>query len=170
MRSTSMSATDNKNVVLTFLENLSAGRLETALDLMDEDAVWWVSGNPDYLPLAGTYRKDQLVGMVAMVGAAMPDGIQLTVTSSTAEDDRVAVETQVRGVSPRGKVYDNRNFFAVEVHDGRIRAVREYFDTIHTNDVLFDRSYSGEGAETISGHARGSRLEAEPKSAGGRLP
>jgi uncharacterized protein len=142
MRSASVGATENKTTVLSFFENLSAGRLQGALDLMDEDAVWWVSGNPEYLPLAGTYRKDELVGMVTMVGAAMPDGIQLTVTSSTAEDDRVAVETEVRGVSPKGKVYENRNFFAVEVRDGRIKAVREYFDTIHTNEVLFDTIYA----------------------------
>ncbi|WP_319452190.1 MULTISPECIES: nuclear transport factor 2 family protein [unclassified Mycobacterium] len=140
-----MSADDNKKMVLSFFENLSAGRLDAALDLMDENAVWWVSGNPEYLPLAGTYRKDEIVGMVSMVGAAMPGGIRLTVTSSTAEDDRVAVETEVRGVSPKGKVYDNRNFFAVEVQNGRIRSVREYFDTIHTNEVLFDRTYSREG-------------------------
>ena len=62
-------------------------------------------------------------------------------TPSTAEDDRVAVEAEVRGVSPAGKVYDNRNFFAVEVRDGRIKAVREYFDTIHTSEVLFNRVY-----------------------------
>ena len=140
-----MSATENKNVVLRFFESLSAGRLDAALDLMDENAMWWVSGNPEYIPLAGRYGKNEIVGMVAMVGAAMPNGIELTVTSSTAEDDRVAVEAEVRGVSPKGKVYDNRNFFAVEVRDGRIRSVREYFDTIHTNEVLFDTTYADEG-------------------------
>lgn len=139
-----MSADDNKKMVLSFFEHLSTGRLDAALDLMDENALWWVSGNPEYLPLAGTYRKGELVGMVSMVGAAMPSGIRLTVTSSTAEDDRVAVETEVRGVSPKGKVYDNRNFFAVEVQNGRIRSVREYFDTIHTNDVLFDTTYTSQ--------------------------
>ena len=138
----SMGAIENKAMVLSFFENLSAGRLDAALDLMDDDAVWWVSGDREYIPLAGTYRKDELVGMVTMVGDAMPGGIRLTVTSSTAEDDLVAVETEVRGVSPKGKVYDNRNFFAVEVHDGRIRSVREYFDTIHTNEVLFDTAYT----------------------------
>jgi uncharacterized protein len=45
-------------------------------------------------------------------------------------------------VSPKGKVYDNRNFFAVVVRDGRITTVREYFDTIHTNEVLFDTIYA----------------------------
>ena len=103
-----MGAAENKNGGLTFFDHLAAGRVRGALDLMDEDALWRVSGNPE------------------------------TVTSSTAEDDRVAVETEVHGVSPNGKAYDNRNFFALEVHDGRIRSVREYFDTIHTNEVLFD--------------------------------
>ena len=136
-----MSATENKKIVLRFFEHLSAGRLDDALGLMDDEAVWWVAGNPDYLPIGGSHTKDGIIGMISKVGTAMPDGIRLTVTSSTAEDDRVAVETEVRGVSPAGKAYDNRNFFAVEVRDGRIKAVREYFDTIHTSEVLFNRVY-----------------------------
>src|SRR3984893_4448964 len=118
-----MSATENKNVVLRFFENLSAGRLDAALDLMDENAMWWVSGNPEYIPLAGRYGKNENVGMVAMVGAAMPNGIELTVNSSTEEEERVAVEAR----------------------DGGIWSVREYFDTIHTNEVLFDTTYADEG-------------------------
>lgn len=139
-----MSATGNKDLVLGFFENLAAGRLDAALELMDEKAVWWVAGRPEYIPLGGTYRKEQIVGLVTMVGAAMPDGIKLTVTSATAEDDRVAVETTVHGVSPTGKTYDNRNFFALQVRDGLIQSVREYYDTIHTNDVLFGRAYTDE--------------------------
>jgi hypothetical protein len=65
--------------------------------------------------------------MISKVGAAMPDGIGLTVVGSTAHDDRVAVETEVQGVSPTGKVYHDRNFFAVA--------------TIHTNEVLFNRAH-----------------------------
>ncbi|MBV1940447.1 nuclear transport factor 2 family protein [Streptomyces sp. BV286] len=137
-----MSATETRNVVLGFFKALSAGDLEAASDLLDEEFVWWVSGKPEYLPIAGTYNKAQVVALSSKVGAAMPDGIQMTITGSTVEGDRAAVEAEVYGVSPTGKVYDNRNFFAVEVRDGRIRAVREYFDTIHTNEVLFNNVYA----------------------------
>ncbi|OHV28727.1 MULTISPECIES: nuclear transport factor 2 family protein [Pseudofrankia] len=139
-----MSAAENKKVVLSFFANLSAGHLGAALGLLDEKATWRVSGKPEYIPLAGTYSKQEIAGLVAMVRKAMPGGIRLTVTGSIAEGDRVAVEAEVRGVSPAGKVYDNRIFFAVDVRDGTIRSIREYYDTIHTNEVLFGRIYPSE--------------------------
>ncbi|KPI24435.1 protein of unknown function DUF1486 [Actinobacteria bacterium OK074] len=151
-----MSTAETRNVVLGFFDGLSTGRLEAALELLDEEFVWRVSGRPEYLPIAGTYGKEEVPALVAKVGAAMPDGIRMTVTGTTVEGDRAAVEAEVHGVSPAGKVYDNRNFFAVEVRDGRIRAVREYFDTIHTNEVLFDNVYADAVLDTAGepGHVR----------------
>lgn len=137
-----MSTTETRNVVQDFFETLSTAGPGAALDLLDEDFAWRVSGKPEDIPIAGTYNKEQIVGLAGKVGAAMPDGIRMTITGITVEGDRAAVEAEVHGVSPTGKVYDNRNFFAVEVRDGKILAVREYYDTIHTNEVLFNNVYA----------------------------
>ncbi|OHV55378.1 hypothetical protein BCD48_08870 [Pseudofrankia sp. BMG5.36] len=131
-------------MVFSFFENLSVGRIKAAMDLMDEKATWLVSGKPEHIPLAGTYTKQKLVDLLGLVGTVMPAGIEMTITSGTAEGDRVVVEAEVRGVSPAGKTYDNRICFVVEVRGSTIQSVREYYDTIHTNDVLFDRTYSNE--------------------------
>jgi ketosteroid isomerase-like protein len=99
-----MSAVENENVVLCFFENLSAGNLDAALALMDENPVWRVPGKPEQFPLAGTFNKVQFVEMLGKIGAAMPNGVQVTITGITAEDDRVAVEAETHGVSATGKV------------------------------------------------------------------
>ncbi|MER5800898.1 MULTISPECIES: nuclear transport factor 2 family protein [Streptomyces] len=138
-----MSATENKKLALAFFEHLMAGGLDAALALVDEKAVWRVSGQPDIIPLAGTYKKSDIVGLATLVGKVMP-GVRLTVTTTTAEDDRVLLECMSQGVSPAGKTYDNRVCFSLEVRDGLIQSIREYYDTIHANDVMFQRTYSTE--------------------------
>ncbi|WP_329222766.1 nuclear transport factor 2 family protein [Streptomyces sp. NBC_01485] len=131
-----MTVTDNTEVVLRFFENFSAGNAEAAFALLDEQAEWWITGRPDQFPLAGTYDKTRLLQMLGTVGQAMPNGVDLKVTSTTAQDDRVVVEAESRGVSATGRVYDNRIIYACQLRGDKILHVREYFDTIHAKDVL----------------------------------
>ncbi|MFJ2172648.1 histidine kinase [Streptomyces sp. NPDC087851] len=98
--------------------------------------------------LGGTLRAgpgpDAGWSVGSLVAEVMPGGVRLTATTATAEDDRVVLEYLSQGVSPAGKTYDNRVCFSLEVRDGLIQSVREYYDTIHANDVLFDRTYPAE--------------------------
>ena len=137
-----MSVEQNRGIVLGFFADLSAGRGKDALSALHDEATWHVAGKPGSPPLAGQYSKSDLPKLFAMVGAAMPDGITMTITATTAEDDRVTVEASVHGISPAGRIYDNRICFVAEVRDGKIHALREYYDTIHTNDVLFGNTYA----------------------------
>lgn len=54
-----MSEADNTKVALAFFENLSAGRIDAALDLIADDVVWWLAGKPEQFALAGTKNKKQ---------------------------------------------------------------------------------------------------------------
>jgi uncharacterized protein len=97
----------NTKVALSFLENLSTGKIDAALDLMADDVVWWVAGEPEQFAIAGTKNKAQLAQMLATIGKGMPNGIRLTITGVTAEADRVAVEMDADGVSATGREYHN---------------------------------------------------------------
>jgi hypothetical protein len=134
-----MSAEDNKKVVLSFFENFSAGKAETALALMADNATWWVAGKPDKFALAGTKTKAQFAELLKGIGAAMPKGLRVTPKGITAEGDRVAVEAESYGETAKGKVYNNLYHFLVEVRGGKIQAVREYLDTMHAKEVLVDQ-------------------------------
>lgn len=134
-----MGSAANKEVVLSFFDSLSAGKLDAALDMMADTATWWVAGKRDQFALAGTYDKAQYTVMLGVIGEAMPSGVQVRITGVTAEGDRVAVEAEVRGESAGGQDYDNQFHYLLEVRNGKIQAGREYLDTIHAREVLLDR-------------------------------
>jgi uncharacterized protein len=134
-----MSAEANKNVVLSFFENFSAGKIDAALALMADTATWWVAGKPDKFVLAGTKTKTQFAEIVKGIGTAMPKGLRVTPKGLTAEGDRVAAEVESYGETATGKIYNNLYHFLFEVRDDKIQAVREYLDTMHAKEVLVDQ-------------------------------
>jgi ketosteroid isomerase-like protein len=134
-----MSVEANKNVVLSFFENCSAGKIDTALAFMADTATWWVAGKPDKFVLAGTKSKTQFAEQLQGIVATMPKGLHVTPTGLTAEGDRVALEAEVYGETASGKIYNNLYHFLLDVHDGRIQAVRAYLDTMHAKEVFVDQ-------------------------------
>ncbi|MFC8427968.1 nuclear transport factor 2 family protein [Streptomyces sp. NPDC057253] len=131
-----MSETDNTAVVLRYFNSFAAGDAEAAFALLDEQVVWWVSGKPDQYPSAGNHSKAEVIEMLGRVGQIMPNGLDIKVTSITAQDDRVVAEVESRGVSAAGKVYDQRLVFVLQVRDNKIFRIREYLDTQHAVAVL----------------------------------
>lgn len=128
-----MSTDESRKLVLGFFENLDAGNGAAALDALSDSATWWIQGN---FPLSGTRTKAEFAKLLGELGAAIDGGLSLRVKGVTAEGDRVAVEAESFAKMKSGKTYQNRYHFLVEVHDGKIQAVREYLDTIHANEVL----------------------------------
>lgn len=60
---------------------------------------------------------------------ALVGGLRMTVVSSLAEGDRVALEVTSSGDLKNGRRYRQEYHFVMEFRDGRICAVREYLDT-----------------------------------------
>src|SRR4051812_46408396 len=94
-----------------------------------EDASWTLAGR---LPLSGTYKgRDAILndffGQVRTLYE--PGSVRLTVTSLTAEGDRVALEWTSRARTASGEPYENQCAALFTLADGRIAAVREYMDT-----------------------------------------
>jgi len=128
-----MSTETNKEVVREFMRRFSAGDAAGLLDMLAEDATWWVAGN---FALSGTRSKKEFAELLTQVAAATTEGIRLTPKAFTAEGDRVAVETESYARHVNGKLYNNQYHFLFEIRDGKIRAVREYLDTMDTNEVF----------------------------------
>jgi len=134
---------ENKDLVLNFFGHLSAGRGAAAIDLLDGEATWWVSGNPDHIPIGGTYTKATLPELTGKVHSAMKGGsLGMEITAVIADEDKVVVEANPHGVSPSGETYDNRNVFVIEVHGSKIHAIREYYDTMHTSEIFWGTSFT----------------------------
>jgi hypothetical protein len=74
-----MTAEANRNLELSFFDNLSAGRLDVALALMADTGTWWVSGNSEQFALAGTKTRAEFLEMLDVMGAAMPNAVQVSI-------------------------------------------------------------------------------------------
>jgi ketosteroid isomerase-like protein len=125
----------NKKLVKEFHEVFSTGDVDNILSYMAPDATWWVAGS---FGMSGTYDVDGMRTLFSGVGDSVKGGaIRLTPTAMTAEGERVAVETESYAELTNGRVYNNLYHFLFVVRDGKIHQVKEYLDTIHTNEVFF---------------------------------
>lgn len=133
-----MVAEQNKQIVKEFFERFSATDGAGALDLLDEAVVWRAMGREGGLPMSGKMDRQGISDLIRSVEVAFPEGMKLTPTGWTVEGDRVAIEVESYAVKTNGTVYNNFYHFLVVVSDGKIKAIREYLDTIHVKQVFID--------------------------------
>ncbi len=123
----------NKQVVLDFWEAFSNSRFDEALDLLADDATWWIAGTTD---ISGEYSKAQFADLVKGIAENAPNGIKVTPDTLTAEGDRVSMEAESYGEISNGKVYNNFYHFMHTLRNGKLVSVKEYLDTQHVQDVF----------------------------------
>jgi ketosteroid isomerase-like protein len=101
-------------------------------EFLTDDSTWTLIMQGSE-PLRGRGIADFFAGGDAVFEGGAPT---VTLTGSTAEGDRVAIEGVGKGRLRNGREYDNRYHFLVEVRDGRVAAVREYMDSQHVATVM----------------------------------
>ena len=127
----------NENAALAaeLFRRLGASDVPAAMDLLADDATWWIAGAPGRVPGAGDYSKPQIAKLLHAMLARLQGGMRIDVVSTTAQEDRVSVETASAGTLRSGREYRQRQHFVMRIAGGRIHEVREYLDTDHTRDV-----------------------------------
>ncbi len=133
-----MNTEENKRVSAEFLERFADADTDGALALLDDAVVWRAMGREGSLPISGEMNKEGIGTLINNVKAAFPGKLQLTPTGWTAQGDRVAIELESYGTKENGTVYNNYYHFLFVVSNGKIRSIREYFDTIHVKQVFLD--------------------------------
>ena len=131
-----MSIETNKKLVEAFFANFKRKDVQKALDMMTPDATWWIGGKPELFPLCGLKTKAQIGELLNSLVPTTLDGLAIVPKSMVAEGNKVACEAESLGVLGNGRTYNNEYHFLIEIRDGKIAAVREYLDTMHTADVL----------------------------------
>ena len=126
-----MGIEENKRIVSEWFARLDAGDVAGALDMLSEEATWWIAGAIEKTPGSGEHTKEQARRLLSGMGRQLKDGLRMTVRGMIAEGDRVAAEVTSRGELHGGKVYANEYHFALTLRDGKITRVREYMDTKH---------------------------------------
>jgi hypothetical protein len=133
MSTTQIDIETNKQIVRDFMEAFGSGDIPRTMGFMADDATWWVAGS---IPLSGTYTKQEFEQLLGGVVDTCKQPISLTPNAFTAEGGRVAVETESYTETNEGKVYNNQYHFLFVLRDGKIVQVKEYLDTMHTNEIL----------------------------------
>lgn len=136
-----MGAAENKRVVLDFLKALAAGDQRAARAAFDTEATWHY---PPSMGGPGVHRGREAIFDVyfAVDEELYETGTReydIEILGAVAEGDAVAVEMRHRGRTLAGKPYETDYHVLYEVREGRIRAVREYFDSLYVRRVFSDR-------------------------------
>ncbi len=128
-----MTPAANRTVVTRFYELMNARRFPEMWELFADDATWAGGGNPPKAvhPIS---RMQEII--VDPMPVFVTGGIDFTLHSMTAEDDRVAAEVSSHAELTTGKVYANQYHMLFRLRDGRIVEVKEYNDTLHAREVF----------------------------------
>jgi ketosteroid isomerase-like protein len=125
-----MSIDDNKQVVRDFLAHFRTAAIPELLAAMSEDATWWIIGQPQLFPGAGTKSKIAMDQLWRGLFSHMKNGLEMSVLGMVAEGDQVATEIRSYADLTSGKTYANQYHMLFTVRGGKIVAVKEYADTL----------------------------------------
>lgn len=115
----------NKRLVERYFDRQRAGDMLGALDFMADGATWTVPGEWE---MSGVFSKADLAKMLGELNQ-FEGGLNFAHHSVTAEENRVAVLTEVTGTLKDGRVYTNTIFFLFVVDQDKFSAVIEAPDS-----------------------------------------
>ncbi len=118
---------DNRRTAVKLLEAFTADGLDGAGPYLADGFTWWT-------PRMGEVQ-DRLAGIAAAAKRHLKAPMTLTITGSTAEGDRVALEAVSDGELNNGKIYHNHYHFLLLFKDGKVTAVKEYNDSKHAAET-----------------------------------
>ena len=96
--------------------------------LMHPDATYWVIGQKHLFPVSGEKTRAEICAYMASPSIFGDTG-HSEIKTLTAEDDRVAVESEFTGTLPDGRVYRNVYHYLMWFKDGQVLRLKEYLDT-----------------------------------------
>jgi len=131
-----MGIEDNKRRVALFCSYFEHAAINDVLEMMSDDATWWVNGKPQLFSGAGLKSKQQMGAIWQAMYEALAGGLRMDVVDMIAEGDRVAAEVSSHAVTRAGKVYANDYHMLFRLRDGKITEVREYTDLMHAVEVF----------------------------------
>jgi uncharacterized protein len=124
----SSSIESNRALAIKFIERMkTCGGIDETL--ISDDFRWWASG-------VGYSDATQMKALIAQLKPMLPRLPDMTIASSIAEADRVALEVSGKCELADGRRYDNEYHFLIFVRDGRVCLVKEYTDTKLGHDAF----------------------------------
>lgn len=123
-----MNAAVYKQMAWDFLEASARHDPEVIDALMHPEGTYWTAGIPRLFAYGGERSKAEIVAYMA-TPSIFVGGANLSFGATTAEGNRVAVETETSGTTADGRHYTNAYHYLFEFRDGLVWRVKEYLDT-----------------------------------------
>lgn len=134
----------NKALVHRFFTAWDGGDFGTVSQVLDPDGEWWTLAQRETLPARVMIKR------IAAIRDEAAHGLNFSVGTMTAEDDRVSVLAETNAEFPGRGAYKNLYHFLFSIRAERIVKVQIYYDTALANRVM-----RGEGLDTgpLASHA-----------------
>ena len=127
----------NRETALAVMKAISGGDSASLFRMYAPNARFWQIGK--HLKTAGWHDMESTGRMAAKVFARLASPPKMTILSTTAEDDRVAIEAESHGRLVDGRSYENQYHFLLRFDaDGKVVEFKEYLDTLYAFETLFD--------------------------------
>ena len=129
-------AARNREIITAAMDGLARGDTRLYGQTMAEDFTWRPMGSG---PWGKVYvgRKSVREDLFGPLFAQYEDGsFSNTPLHIFADGDHVVVEAQGRAMLKSGKRYDQRYCYVIRMKDGKMQEVREYLDTLLSEDTL----------------------------------
>ena len=136
---------ESRAVVERYAAAAADGDAQTVRELFAPAATWTLAGGD--LPIAGTWEgRDAIVDefLATALSYYAPGSINIEVTGTIAEGNRVVMQWTSRARTRSGRSYENGCIGVFTIEDGRIQDVREYMDTLYARDVAFGPDGDGD--------------------------
>ena len=128
---TSSQTKRNTEIALKFLDDIGHLRMDELHRTFHDEGRYWSAGTESLFPFAGTYNKEGLMDVMKRtleeVNSTEPE--ESKIFGTTAEGDRVAVESMVKRTNVHGELYEQHYHFLFVIKDDQVVLFKQYFDT-----------------------------------------
>lgn len=127
---------NNKRLIASYLGQFGQRDIDAVLDMMADDATWWVNGRPGSDPDSGARTKAEMELLWRDLYERIDGGLEMGIISLIGEGDRVVAEARAHAVTRTGRTYQNGYIFLFTLRDGAIAEVREYTDLRRADEAF----------------------------------
>lgn len=117
---------ENKETARKLIEALGRFDGDAFLGYLADDVMF---ETPGQYALAGKKTKSEVAMEFPAMRETIPGGIEFTIHTMTAEDDRVHVELSGKSKTIDGRDYNNRYHYALVIRNGKVVSFRDYLDS-----------------------------------------
>lgn len=126
---------ETKEIAKQYFDAMVAGKFDEMNKLKTADCVYWLSGEGSW-PFGGYQSPENEAKLWGTVAERFPEGMQMTLQSVTADEERAAIHVHIRGTRKDGRIYENNVILVLIFKDSLISGLYEYLDTIMVNELF----------------------------------